>query len=272
MTITAARWLEVLAYCGVRLLACEAGLFRQVGLLATTRGKSADVRNSGCWVDSIADATQGNVGVNAEVPCRSVDALKGHGSHRNGDVRALVLGALFRRSSPSAVVGRVVQIWVYSVYGVLRRWARAHVRQERFERFVPAAADADSSATPIGVVLVVGIATSALHAEPCSVLGGNRVAPLVAVSRHLPGSLRDELLVGSKLLSPLRCQAPARSGRAAAEIRSCRHRDVPAVALAFPHARPFGLRKDGQPTEAKACDVDELHAVSIGTWPRYSKS
>ena len=84
-------------------------------------------------------------------------------------LRAAVVALLFR-CGPSAVIRNVTACVVDSVYGVLRCWFSAHVKQERHKRFAPAITDRHSARTVFEITRLVRVVTTTLHGCPCSIL------------------------------------------------------------------------------------------------------
>lgn len=125
---------------------------------------------------------------------------------------------LFRCSRPSYVAGFIVSIDVDPINGVFERWPGADILKKVLERFVPALADRDPSASIAMVIVNPGVIASGAHHTPGSVLGGLRLA-MRSIGRYQNFGVK----------------ATARSSMSRVEVAGSGGDNGTAVAKAFPY-------------------------------------
>jgi hypothetical protein len=122
--------------------------------------------------------------------------------------------ALFQLCCPPAVVWKVSEIVVDSVYGRIWKWLWSHVGEKGYERVFPLVAYRNSSSAIVVVFRITGVVASSLH--------------------FLPRRVFWRLCASSGRTSSARPVAPARLDVSVAEVSTSHGSRVSAFALAEP--------------------------------------
>ena len=154
---------------------------------------------------------------------------------------AFVVG-LDDRECPSAVGFFVVPVHVHAINGMSTRWTMPHVCKEICEGIAPVIADANSSATVVGVVLIGGGHAASNHVTPRSIF------------RRFRHAVR-----GKDFLHALSEDTATTSRVATTEIADSHNAAASALAYAIPaseRALILGARLGGKTSEFESGEVE----------------
>src|SRR6266853_2398798 len=99
---------------------------------------------------------------------------------------ASILGLLKFRG-PMTVVGSIISVVIFSIYGVQSAWSSAHIREKVSIGVQPSITYSNSPTTVVGITRNIGVVASVSNASPDGILSGVSVA-MSSVSKEKNGS------------------------------------------------------------------------------------